>query len=121
MSNHLLEERLNGIEGLPTLPLVLQQIQKVMKNPRSSIAQIASVIMKDQSLVSRVIRLVNSAWYARSTRVSSVLQAIVTLGLKTLNNLMIGLSVVKMFDQSGRGEYDHEKFCRTTYYFIKRF
>ncbi len=110
-----LKERLSGIEGLPALPLVLQQIQKVMSNPRSSMSQIAMVVAKDQALASRAIRLVNSAYYARANPVSSVQQAIVTLGLKTLNNLMLGLSVIKMFHNSEVLGYDPQSFWKHSF------
>jgi len=95
-----MQQKLEGIEGLPTLPLVLQQLQKVMQNERTSMAQIAAVVAKDQALASRAIRLVNSAWYGRSTRITSIQQVLVTLGLKTLNTLMLGLTVMKLFDNS---------------------
>jgi HD-like signal output (HDOD) protein len=115
VNDNRLEERLSGIEGLPTLPIVLQQIQRVINHPGSNMAQIAAVVGKDQSLTSRVIRLVNSAWYTRTTRVASIQQAIVTLGLKTLNNLMIGLSVVNAFDSTKILGYDPQKFWEHTF------
>ncbi|MBD3320686.1 MAG: HDOD domain-containing protein [Chitinivibrionales bacterium] len=97
MNSALIEEKLGQIENLPTLPMVLRQIRKVMNNPNSSMVNVAAVVAKDQALATRTIRLVNSAYYARRTRVPSIQQAIVVLGLKTLHNLMLGLSLVKMF------------------------
>jgi HD-like signal output (HDOD) protein len=43
-------------------------------------------------------------------RVASISHAIVVLGLNTLNNLMIGLSVVKLFKNSKFLGFDPEKF-----------
>jgi HD-like signal output (HDOD) protein len=110
MTNTQMDEYLSQIEGLPTLPIVLQQIQKIMNNPRSSMGQIAAIVAKDQALASRAIRLVNSAYYARASRVNSIQQAIITLGLKTLKNLMLGLSVVKMFKNSNMLGFDPRAF-----------
>ena len=95
-----IEQKLGGIDNLPTLPMVLRQIQQIMNNPASNMGQIAAVVAKDQALASRTIRLVNSAYYARRNRVPSIRQAIVVLGLQTLYQLMIGLSVVKLFNDS---------------------
>ena len=112
MSNNTLalENRLEEIEGLPTLPLVLRQIQKVMNNERTSMTQIAAVVAKDQALTSRAIRLVNSAWYGRTTRVTSIQQVLVTLGLKALNSLMLGLTITKMFGSSNGCGFDGKAF-----------
>ena len=105
-----IETRLDSIEDLPTLPIVLRQLQKFMHNPQSNMRQIADIVAQDQALTSRTIRLVNSAYYGLMSRVSSINQAIVILGLNTLNNLMVGLSVVKMFEKGKKTGFDHEAF-----------
>jgi putative nucleotidyltransferase with HDIG domain len=110
LNEELIEQKLGLIEKLPTLPLVLSQIQKVMQNPKSSMAQISVVVAKDQSLASQTIRLVNSAFYGMRERVTSINQALVILGLNTLNSLMIGLSVVKLFRNSNITCFDPQQF-----------
>ena len=110
MKKSSLEMRLASIDNLPTLPVVVLQLQKLMHNPKSNIKQIASIVGKDQALTSKTIRLVNSAYYGLMNRVSSINQAIVILGLNTLNNLIIGLSVVKMFEKIENIGFDHEAF-----------
>ena len=73
--------------------------------------QIAQVIAKDQALASKTIKLVNSAFYGMSKKVSSISQAIIILGLNTVNNLMMAISVVRMFNNSGgKTTFDQEKF-----------
>jgi len=106
-----LEQKLCGISELPAFPLVLRQLQKLIRNPNSNMNQIAMVIAKDPALASRTIRLVNSAYYGLRNRVVSISQAIVILGLNTLNNLMIGLSVIKMFKNAkGTPVFDYTAF-----------
>ncbi|MBD3343910.1 MAG: HDOD domain-containing protein [Chitinivibrionales bacterium] len=115
MKTALIEEKLGGIENLPTLPMVLRQIRKVMNNPNSNMSNIAAIVAKDQSLAARTIRLVNSAYYARRTRVPSIQQAIVVLGLTTLHNLMLGLSVVKMFQGSRLLGFNIDEFWQHSF------
>jgi uncharacterized protein (DUF342 family) len=74
--DQLLEQNLGSIENLPTLPMVLRQIQKVIQSSSSSMDQIAAVVAKDQALASRTIRLVNSAFYGMRERVTSISHAI---------------------------------------------
>lgn len=110
MSNEVIERKLGTIENLPTLPIVLRQVQKVLDNPHSNMNQIAAVVAKDQALASKTIRLVNSAYYGLRTRIPSICQAIVILGLNTLYNLMLGLSVIKTFDTTRLLGFDPQKF-----------
>lgn len=109
MDSTQLKERLGAIEQLPGLPLVLRQVQKIMKNPNSNMNQIAAIIAKDQALASKTIRLVNSAFYGMSKPVTSIAQAIIILGLNTVNNIMLGLTVIKLFNNV-KHTFDHESF-----------
>ncbi|NLW30178.1 MAG: HDOD domain-containing protein [Fibrobacter sp.] len=110
MSTEVIENKLESIENLPSLPIVLRQLQKVIYNPNSSMPQIAAIVAKDPALASRAIRLVNSAFYGLSKRVTSIPNAIIILGLNTLNSLMIGLTVIKFFKNSKQAGFDQQKF-----------
>lgn len=93
---------LNQIENLPTLPIVAQQILKLISSQNSNMSQIAKVITRDQAISARVIRLTNSAFYGFRNRIASIKHAIVILGLNTVKNLVLGISVVKAFEDSSR-------------------
>lgn len=94
--------KLDGIENLPTLPVMVQQIQKLINSPNSSMNQIGALISKDQAIAARVVRLVNSAFYGLGRKVASIPQAIVVLGLNTVKNLVTGVSVIKMFESADK-------------------
>ncbi len=112
MKDLVIEQKLGNIEEIPTLPIVLRQIQKVLKNPNTNMSQIAHVVAKDQALSARTIRLVNSAFYGLGKQVTSITNAIVILGLNTLNNLMLGLTVVKLFKDAKIRGFDPEEFWK---------
>jgi HD-like signal output (HDOD) protein len=104
-------KKLDQIENLPTLPVIVQQVQKLIENPNSNMSQIALIITRDQSIAARVIRLVNSAFYGLGNKISSIQQAIMLLGLNTVKNLVIGVSVVKTFEGVHNATlFDREKF-----------
>jgi len=104
-------KKLDLVENLPTLPVIVQQIQKLIENPNSNMSQIALIITRDQSIAARVVRLVNSAFYGLGNKISSIQQAIMLLGLNTVKNLVIGVSVVKTFEGAHNASiFDREKF-----------
>jgi putative nucleotidyltransferase with HDIG domain len=111
VENQGILHRLEMVENLPTLPIVVEQIHKLIASPNSSMAQIGAVIARDQAITARVIRLINSAFYGLGSRITSIPQAIVLLGLNTVKNLITGVSVVKMFAGSGGASlFDREQF-----------
>jgi HD-like signal output (HDOD) protein len=111
MENPRILLRLDAVENLPTLPVVAQQIQKLVAGSNSSMAQIAALIAKDQAIAARVIRLANSAFYGFGARITSIQQAIMLMGLNTVKNLVTGVSVIKMFgDSAAASLFDRQRF-----------
>ncbi len=62
-------------------------------------ADLATIVEKDAVLAGNVLKLVNSALYARSGTVNSVRYAISIIGLNKLRNLALSLSVAKLWKQ----------------------
>ncbi len=92
---------------LPILPQTLLQIQKVATDDRSSAEDLAEVILKDQALTVRILRIVNSALYQRSGqgRVATVHKAVITIGFETVRKLALGLSVFDMMSKLSRSPH----------------
>lgn len=99
--------QIETIGDLPILPQTLLQIQKVATDDRSSADDLAQVILRDQSLTMRVLRMVNSAMYQRRTRekIMTVRRAVIVLGFETVRKLALGLSVFDMMSKLSRSPH----------------
>jgi HD-like signal output (HDOD) protein len=99
------------ITDLPTLPAMMTTITRLMQDPRTSAEELGRAIATDPSLVSKVLKLVNSAFYGFPGRISTITQAIVILGFSTIRNVVLTTSVLKAFtcklEQKG---FDIESF-----------
>lgn len=116
MNKQEILNQLDQIENLPTLPIVAQKTLKLVSNKDSAMGQIAEVINRDQAIAARVLRLTNSAFYGFSNRISSIQHAIVILGLNTVKNLVLGISVVKTFtDCCISSKFNREQFWIHTF------
>lgn len=87
----------SGSRQLPTLPLLFNQLNKMLDNPFSSNKKISELILKDQSMVSKILKLSNSAMYSKRQEISSLSNAITFLGTEILRNLILQISVVRLF------------------------
>ena len=70
------------------MPQVAQKARKVVSDPGSSFTDLAKVIETDQAIATKVLKMANSAYYGAVGDVSSVQQASVVLGTKTLMELL---------------------------------
>ncbi len=82
---------------LPTLPIIFTEFNKLMARPYVSTRQIADLIKKDQSMVAKILQLSNSAMYSKRQKIDNLTGAITYLGTETLRNLILQISLVRMF------------------------
>lgn len=84
---------------LPTLPEVYTRVVAVIDNPRSSIWEIEKIVRQDPVVTAKILRLVNSPWYGLRSPVSTVAQAVRTIGYEALKQLVLTTSVINLFRQ----------------------
>lgn len=95
-SRNILKE-LERIENLPTLPSVVMEVNSLLQDPDTTITTLSQTIEKDQAVVSKILKLVNSAFFGLSSKVGSIPHALVLLGFNTVRNAVVSLSVIETF------------------------
>ncbi|MCS7024517.1 MAG: HDOD domain-containing protein [Bryobacteraceae bacterium] len=88
-----------ALNDLPPFNPALNKLLATLAKEDVFFSEVAAVIEKDTVLASNVLKLVNSALYARAGTVNSVRSAVAILGLTKLRNLALSLSVSRMFKQ----------------------
>lgn len=84
-----------------TLPGIIHEIMEVASRKNSSALDLTAIIESDPALTSRVLAIANSPYYGFVKRIKSVSHAVVVLGFKEIQNIALGMSVLKMFDRRG--------------------
>jgi HD-like signal output (HDOD) protein len=84
----------SGKIDLPSVPATLARVIQVTNKPDATAEQVANVVMFDQSLATKVLRLANSAYFGRRGKAETVTEAVVTLGFSSVRNLAASASVV---------------------------
>lgn len=107
MPERNLQAVVNRIKNLPALPQIIPKLMRVLDNPNSSAADVGKVISTDQALMTKVLKLVNSAMYGLPRRISTLSQATVILGFNTIRSTSIAATVFKYLNN---GSFDRVKF-----------
>ncbi len=98
-------EKLSRLNHIPTLPHILLQLIKTCNSDSGSLKEISGIIEKDPALSSRVLKLVNSAYYSKDNQIRNVEGAVIFLGTNAIKNIAICSSVHEVFQKvkSGAG------------------
>jgi len=79
----------SAVHRLPPVPRVHDRILVLLERPDASAREAADLVAQDPALCARVLRIVNSAFFARGQTVRDVRTATVRLGLDMLRVLLI--------------------------------
>ena len=108
----LLDDLIARLEELPTLPTIVYELSKVINDPMSSTSEVENLMSSDQSLTTKVLKLVNSAYYAIPGGVSSLGRAIAYLGFDTVNQLVLSASILKALEVKGKSGFNVNAFWK---------
>jgi len=86
---------LQGVINLISLPEVCLKVQAILEDPDHNRDQIAEVISKDPAMTTRVLRIVNSAFYCFPSPIERISLAVSIIGERDLQNLVLASSVVQ--------------------------
>jgi len=98
------------IDRMPSLSPTVAKIIQVANDPTSSANDLNKVISLDPVLAGKVLKLVNSAYFGFSEKVTSTVRAIVMLGLNTVKNLALSTAAMEALSTKAGGGLNMEEF-----------
>jgi putative nucleotidyltransferase with HDIG domain len=96
---HNLETLLEQSEELPSLPEIYTRVSELIESDNSTARQIGEAVQTDASLTSRVLKMINSAYYGLPNEVTSIAQAISYLGHQELKQILLGSVLAGVFNE----------------------
>ena len=103
--------RLNSITTLPTLPEVVQKVQRMVFSGEGNAVGLAKIIEQDPSLAAKILQVANSGYYAAAGRITSVPTAITRVGFSEIGQIVVAASVIKCFERASN-LLDYKQFWR---------
>ena len=97
MDAKMILKKLDRIENLPTLPAIAMDVNKMLQDFDTSIQELSRTIEKDQAMVSKILKLVNSAFFGVRSKISNIPHAAVLLGFNTIRNAIVSVSIIDSF------------------------
>lgn len=85
------------VTTIATLPEVTAKIIATVEDPKSSAHALHKIVSHDPALVTRILKVVNSAFYGLPGQIGSIERAIVLLGLNAVKNIAVAASLGQLF------------------------
>lgn len=101
---------LSNVYNLPSIPVVMMEVTRLLSNPMTSAGELGRAISKDQGLVTKVLTVANSPLYGLPRRVSTIDFAIIILGFDHIKNIVIALSMIEAFKNKSDKNLDQKRY-----------
>jgi HD-like signal output (HDOD) protein len=89
------------VHRMPALPVTVAKVLEITNNPKTSPVDLNQVISLDPVLMGKVMRLINSAYYSLPNQITSLVRAIIMLGINTVKNLALSTAVLGTLGRAG--------------------
>lgn len=96
---------------LLSLPQTMAEVLRVVKDENSSTQDLAEVLLHDPAMTAKVLRIVNSPFYGAGREISTVSQAVATIGFRQVTALALSSSLYNLANQWESG-LDRIRFWR---------
>lgn len=108
MTKLTLEYIVNKVDDMEVLPEIINKIVSLTEAPDSTIEDMEREILKDQVLITKILRLANSAYYGYARKISTISQATVLLGFQAIKSIALASTVSQYLTSELKG-YSLEK------------
>jgi len=105
MRDTKLNEILAKVKSFPTMPGAGAKMLALLEEPDTAVSEIEEILRYDPGLTANILKLANSAYFGIPSKVGSLKQAVILLGLKRLMQLVVASCVSAVMDKSVAG-YD---------------
>ncbi len=96
-----IQQLVGGINQLPALPRVYQQLMQALAEDRTQARDIAVLLQQDMTLCAKLLQIVNSAFFRLARRITKIEEAVNYLGFIMVGNLALTIELFSADPQSG--------------------
>ena len=101
MDNDRTIELINNLKDIPAMPNIIVRVLKLMHSETAGAPELASVIKCDQAMCTKMLSIINSAYYGFGKQITSINMAISLLGLQKTKNIVITVAMSPLLSFKG--------------------
>ena len=93
LENPTLKEVVSRMDTIPSLPSLYVTLTDALRQSDVTVSKIASIVKQDMGMTTKVLQLVNSAFFALPCHISSPHQAVSLLGIDNIRAVVLSVHV----------------------------
>ncbi len=98
LSDDRLKRTLNRIENFPNIPAIYLELSEKLQSGDPCLQEIGEIIIRDPSLIIKLLQIVNSPFYGLPMTVTDPQKAVALLGLDVLKGFVLTSGLLKQYE-----------------------
>jgi putative nucleotidyltransferase with HDIG domain len=98
MSNSL-RELVGNIRTFPTIPSLYVEVANALKDPNVSTEKVGAIIGKDMAMTTKLVQVLNSAYFGLPRVITDPTEAVGILGFETVKSLVMTVKLLSQYDK----------------------
>ncbi len=106
MMNDAEEKFIAYVERMPAFPKSVHKVIQLAADVDSSAKDIVAVIEGDPIMTVKILKAINSAFYALPQKITSIHRALVHIGINTIKNLALSVAAIGVLNPNNKAGFD---------------
>ena len=115
LANEQLKRLTAQMHSLPSLPSLYTEMINELRKPDADFEKINEMVSQDIGMTTKILQVVNSAFFGLAQPMSRTTDAVRHLGLNTMRDLVLCLKVFSQFEQITLPEFSIEELFQHSY------
>lgn len=98
MSNNV-RDLVSRIRTFPTMPSIYLEVVNALKDPNAGAAEIGAIIARDMSMTTKLVQVINSAYFGLPRTITDPTEAVGILGFETVKSLIVAVKLLSQYDK----------------------
>jgi len=100
------------VERMPAFPKSVHKVIQLAADVDSSAKDIVAVIESDPIMTVKILKVINSAFYALPQKITSIQRALVHIGINTIKNLALSVAAIGVLNPHNDAGFDTGLFLQ---------
>jgi len=98
LQNESLQKFISRLTCIPSLPALYVEVTRELRSADPSASRLGKLIEQDMAMTAKLLQMVNSAVYGFRAEILDAKQAVLLLGMDTIQAMVLSLSIFSSFD-----------------------
>jgi putative nucleotidyltransferase with HDIG domain len=94
-----MRELVGRIRTFPTIPSLYVEVANALKNPNATTEDIGAIIGQDMAMTTKLVQVLNSAFYGLPRTITDPTEAVGILGFETVKSLIMTVKLLSQYDK----------------------